>query len=418
MNTVTVCPSELKGKVTAPPSKSDAHRAILCAAMAGGVSTIHNIAFSNDVKVTIGCIEALGAKIEVNGSTLKIDGTTVFSKKSANLFCGESGSTLRFVIPIAAVGGVDSVFTGEGRLPQRPIGVYLDCLPKHRIDVKTSGGLPLEIKGTLSGGIYEIPGNISSQFITGLLLSLPLAKSDSNIVLTSPLESEGYINMTIKAMESFGVHIERTDSGYFIKGNQKYVPCEYTVEGDWSQAAFFFAAGAISSKLEIYGLNPDSLQGDRECVKIFKAFGADINYCGKAYSVSPSHLKATVINAEQIPDLVPILAVTAALAEGKTIIKNAARLRLKESDRLKAVCNGIKALGGEASETPDGLIIVGKNQFNGGFAEGCNDHRIVMSLAIAALKSNGNITVTDRESINKSYPDFFEVYQSLGGKLL
>lgn len=416
MNSATIYPAKLAGTVTAPPSKSDAHRAILCASLAGGVSTIHNIVMSQDIKATIQCIQALGAAVSIQGNTLTVDGTGMFSNSCATLNSNESGSTLRFIIPIAAAGGVNATFIGSGRLPQRPIGIFLECLPKNGVKCTTKGGLPLEICGKLQGGTFEIAGNVSSQFITGLLLALPLVEQDSTILLTSPLQSKGYINMTIKTMKAFGVAVTETSTGYFIKGGQKYTPIAYTVEGDWSQAAFFFSAAALGGKITIKGLKQNSLQGDKACMELFKSFGADISTNGDDITIVHNKLNAIDINAEQIPDLVPILAITAALANGTTHITNAERLRIKESDRLKAICEGINSIGGNAVETYDGLQIIGVPQFSGGNANGYNDHRIVMSLAIAAIQSNGKITVSDKESINKSFPSFFEVYNSLGGK--
>ncbi len=417
MSNIKVMPTVFRGEVTLPPSKSDVHRAILCASLANGKSVISPVDYSQDILATIDCARALGAEITKNGNTLYIDGTTLFSENRAELDCRESGSTLRFFIPVAAVGGVEAVFTGKGRLPQRPVGIYLDCLPKAGVECITQGGLPLRIKGRLSGGEFRIRGDVSSQFITGLLLALPLAEASSKIILTSPLQSAGYIDMTINTMSKFGVKIERTEYGYFIKGGQKYEPCKYRCEGDWSQAGFFMAAGALGGNITLNGLSTETAQGDSACIDIFRKFGADVKITENSIEVSGKDgLHGTDIDATQIPDLVPILAVTAAFAEGTTNIYGAERLRIKESDRLKAISEALCGIGADVEEKEDGLIIHGVKSADGGFVNGCNDHRIVMSMAIAVAKCRGAIEITDRESINKSYPSFFEDYRKINGK--
>lgn len=416
MSHIQIAPGALNGEVSMPPSKSAVHRAILCAAMAQGVSTVAPVALSKDIEATIQCVQALGADICLCKQTLTIDGAGLFSKQDVLLDCEESGSTLRFLIPIAAAGGVLAHFTGKGRLPQRPIGVYLDCLPQKGVSLKTQGGLPLTISGQLKSGVYRLPGDISSQFITGLLLSLPLLDGDSEIVLTSALESEGYIDMTLQTMRAFGVTAEKTAAGYMVKGRQRYLPnTNYVCEGDWSQAAFFMAAGALGGNIKITGLNPHSVQGDRACLHLFEQFGANVRQAGNAVTVTRGTLHAIAIDARQIPDLVPILAVVAAFAKGKTTIYGAQRLRIKESDRLKAICSGLQALGADITETDDGLVVQGVSSLHGGTVQGYNDHRIVMALSIAALNASGPVVITDRESIRKSYPSFFEEYKRLGG---
>lgn len=418
MSAITLSPSKLCGEVTVPPSKSDVHRAVICAALARGKSVISPVQLSKDIKATINCARALGAEIEINGDTLTVDGSGFLGIKRAALDCCESGSTLRFFIPVAASGGIDTEFVGQGLLPQRPIGIYLDCLPSHGVKCETEGGLPLKISGQLKSGEYRIPGNVSSQFITGLLFALPTLKGDSKIILTSPLESSGYVDMTLKSMRSFGISVIKTDGAYEIKGGQEYKPCNYTCECDWSQAAFFMAAGALGGKVKINGLDIESPQGDKECAEIFKRFGANIDAQNGVVTASGGKLTAVKIDARQIPDLVPILAVTAAFADGETVIYGAERLKIKESNRLMAISDGINNLGGCAKVTDDGLIINGKSSLSGGCCEGYNDHRIVMALSIAALKCGGSTTITDKESINKSYPNFFEDYKTLGGAII
>lgn len=412
---VTLNPFVPNGTVCAPPSKSDAHRAIICAALSGGVCTIAPIALSDDICATISCVEKLGAVTKMENGTLTVDGTDVFSKKHATLDCGESGSTLRFLIPVAAVGGVDAIFIGRGRLPERPIGVYTDMFPAMGVTCDTQGGLPLRISGKLQSGVYRVAGDVSSQFITGLLLALPLLRDDSDILLTSPIQSKGYINMTIRTMAKFGVEVDILDNGWHIRGGQSYVPSHYVTDGDWSQAAFFLVAGAVAGDVEVRNANIDSAQGDRCIASILREFGAEVIQNGDSLRVRKAPLKSVEIDASQIPDLVPVLAVCACFAEGTTRIVRAERLRIKESDRLQTTARLLRSLGGEVKELPDGLEITGVGRLYGGFAEGCNDHRIVMSAAVCAAGAKEKILCTDAMSINKSYPDFYGDYAKIGG---
>ncbi len=417
MNSIKVFSGKLNGTVSVPPSKSAAHRAIICASFAKGKSVIAPVELSNDIKATIGCMQALGADIMLEGKTLTVDGTNLFQTKSAFLDCGESGSTLRFLIPAAAVGGVEAEFVGHGKLPERPIGIYLDCLPQKGVVCETEGGLPLKTAGKLKSGIYQIPGNVSSQFITGLLLSLPLLDGDSEIILTSPAESVGYIHMTTDIMQSFGVQIEESENGWKVRGGQHYQARNFTVEGDWSQAAFFMTAAALGGSITIDNLDTGSHQGDKACTEIYSRFGAEVTTDENgAITVTHNTLHGIDIDATNIPDAVPALAVTAALAEGTTHITGAARLRIKECDRLAAMRDGLSRLGANIRETDDGFIITGVDKLHGGTVEGYNDHRIVMSLAVASVGCDGEIVISDRESINKSYPTFFEDFKKLGGK--
>lgn len=416
MSDVKFSPFVPNGTVNVPPSKSDVHRAIICAAMANGVSRISPVALSNDIKATIGCIKALGADAVLENNVLTVDGTNMYKNKTALLDCGESGSTLRFFIPIAAVGNINATFVGKGKLPQRPIGIFTEALPKAGTVCKTEGGLPLEIKGQLKSGIFEIPGNVSSQFITGLLLALPILEGDSEIVLTSPLESVGYTAMTIRTMKQFGVNIQTTEKGWHIKGGQSYKTCDYTTDGDWSQAAFFMVLGAVSGKVTVKGVAKDSTQGDKKCAEILARFGAKVTQLDNEVTVEKGELKAITVDASQIPDLVPVLSVCAAFADGTTKIINAERLRIKECDRLKATAELLNNLGGKVKELSDGLEITGVSSLKGGNVNGYNDHRIVMSAAVCAARSDEDITATFAMSINKSYPDFYIDYNSIGGK--
>lgn len=404
------------GEVNIPPSKSDVHRAIICAALTRGKCTIAPVALSNDIKATIGVIEDMGCTASIKDNVLTVDGTNIFKTDNVTLDCGESGSALRFFIPVAAAGGINATFVGHGKLPERPIGIFTEALPKAGVKCETEGGLPLKISGRLESGIFEIPGNVSSQFITGLLLALPLVEGDSDIVLTSPIESVGYINMTIHTMAQFGVEIETTDNGWHIKGGQSYIPHDYTTDGDWSQAAFFMVAGALGGKVTVNGVNRNSAQGDRKIAELLARFGAKVTQTDTSVTVEKGELNAIDIDASQIPDLVPVLTVCAAFAKGTTRIYNAERLRIKECDRLTATAKLINDLGGKVTELPDGLVIEGIDTLKGGFCEGFNDHRIVMSAGVCAVRLNGEIESSYALSINKSYPDFYIDYNNIGGK--
>ena len=318
-------------------------------------------------------------------------------------------------------------FTGEGRLPQRPLDVYRELLPAHGVKYQDPGEdfLPLTVEGRLEPGVFALPGNVSSQFITGLLLTLPLLSGDSEIVLTTPLESKGYVNLTLQAMERFGVTACRTGRGWRVPGGQRYRPHNLAVEGDWSQAAFFLTMAALApagAQVELAGLSRDSLQGDKACVELFEGFGLDLRWegdlllCGNPRAGEPFRgLRGQVIDAAQIPDMVPALSVCAALSQGETAIVNAQRLRLKESDRLAAMEAALTALGGKVLSREDGLVLKGVETLKGGRALGVNDHRVVMALAGAALGSRGPVTVTDAWSVRKSYPGFFDDFMRLGG---
>ncbi len=415
MSNVKIEPSILSGIMAVPPSKSAAHRAVICAALATGISKLEPVELSNDIRATIDCVKELGAAVSIIEKRLTIDGKMMYSKQNAVLDCGESGSTLRFLIPIAGVGNINAKFVGHGRLPERPIGVYLDCLPKAGVKCITSGGLPLEVSGQLRPGRFEIPGNVSSQFITGLLLALPTLHGDSEIVITSELESKSYIDMTLDIMTRFGVAVTETETGYKVYGSQSYRPQDTTIEGDWSQAAFFLSAGALGGDISIENLDIRSCQGDMAILELLRRFGADITVNGRIATSKRKDLHGIDIDAGNIPDLVPILAVVASLSNGITNITGAARLRIKESDRLHAIAEGLNALGADVTELPDGLRIVGVPSLHGGTVEGYNDHRIVMALSVAAARATEPVIITDSQSINKSYPSFFHDYNNLGG---
>ena len=415
MSLAVISPSVIRGTLTPPPSKSAAHRLLIAAALAGE-GRVRGLSLSADMEATLRAVRGLGVSVRLDGDAACFSPAPPSSSPSPLLVdCGESGSTLRFLIPLYAARGIPAVFTGHGRLPERPLGVYADCLPSHGVALSATAGLPLTVTGRLTGGDFALPGDVSSQFITGLLFALPLCREDSRIRLTTPLESAGYVDMTLQVLQQAGIRVEPLEDGWFIPGSQTYQPLDTAVESDWSQAAFLLAAGALGGEVTLTGLNPASAQGDREALALFRRFGAAVEEAPGRIVCRKAPLHGIDIDAAQIPDLVPVLAVTAALANGVTRITGAARLRLKESDRLTAVADGIRRLGGRVEEGPDSLTITGVSRLVGGRAEGYNDHRIVMALSMAALGCEAPVTVTDAQSVAKSWPAFFEDYRAIGG---
>lgn len=377
--------------IKAITSKSDAHRALICAALSDNECEVLMDTTSDDIEATKRCLNNIKC-----------------GKKE--LYCGESGSTFRFLIPVVAALGIEVYFYPEGRLPERPLSPLYEELEKHGCSLSPKGSVPFIVKGKLEPGTYKISGNVSSQFISGLLFALPLLNGDSSIIVEGSIQSEDYINMTINTMKRFGVGVVTTESGYFVKGNQKYTaPKIYKVEGDWSNAAFFLVAGAFTEDgITVSGLKRDSVQGDKKIVDILKKFGADVTIEENSVTVRPGCLKGIDIDGSQIPDMVPALSVLGAGAGGKTKIYNAGRLRIKESDRLKTIRETLENLGGKVQESEDGLIIEGTKRLKGGNVLSHNDHRIAMMAATASIISDGKVRIKDADAVNKSYPDFFK----------
>lgn len=396
-----ITPHKLSGTVQVPASKSMAHRAIICAALSGGISYITGVTFSKDIYATLSVMEALGAHYQIEGDGISLSGINAPTAK-ATADCCESGSTLRFLIPVAAALGTTTTFLGQGRLPERPITPYLRELPPKGVTFDVTGTMPFTITGTLQPGRFELEGDISSQFITGLLFALPLLAGDSDIIMTSPLQSRPYADMTIDCMAKFGVTVTETAEGYHIPGNQTYQACDVRVEGDFSQAAFFYAANAIGNEVILENIPEKTSQGDRKIVEIL----ADMWY---------NKNEQILVDASDIPDLVPIMAVAASLAPRNTRIYGAERLRIKESDRLETTAALINTLGGKVTITPDGLEITPVSTFHGGTVDSAGDHRIAMCAAIAATRADGDVIIRGAQCVEKSYPAFFEDYQSLGG---
>lgn len=417
MGKVSIIPGPLKGEINIPPSKSLAHRAVICAGLAPNVSKIDNITFSEDIKATINGMESFGINIEKEGKAMSIKGSSKLKLVRDTIDCSESGSTLRFLIPIALLTGEDITFKGRGKLVSRPLDVYYEIFKNQGIYYENNNGqLPLKIKGNLKPGVFKVKGNISSQFITGLMFALPLLNGDSKIVMTTELESKGYVDLTIDCLKKFGISVGNKDyKEFYIKGNQSYCSRDYRVEGDFSQAAFWIVAGILGGNITCMDLDKNSLQGDRAILEIAEKMGADIKVNENSVEVKKSKTRGTVIDASECPDLVPILAVLGALSSGTTEIVNAKRLRIKECDRLKAMTRELSKIGASIEEREDGLIIKGKESLKGGTVDSWNDHRIAMAMAIASIKCEEPLTITNSEAVKKSYPEFWEDFKKLGG---
>lgn len=418
MKYVTIDPGILTGEVTIPASKSISHRAIICAGLSEGVSNIENVGSSQDIAATYAAMKSFGVQITEQKDSLKIKGSAKLNIDNCNIDCSESGSTLRFLIPLAAAAGRKVTFYGTGKLIERPLQPYYDIFDEQKIKYWNSDGkLPLTIDGKLKPGEFRIKGNISSQFISGLLFALPVLDGDSQIIITTELESRPYIDLTLDALKKFGINVENNDyKKFLIRGNQRYKASNCRIEGDFSQAAFWLAAGTLGSHVVCEGLCMDSLQGDKNILNVIESMGGNISAEGNRVKASPSETRGTIVDASQIPDLVPVITVLAALSKGTTRIINAGRLRLKESDRLSAISCELNKIGADIKEQEDGLIIEGKDMLQGGETDSWNDHRIAMAMAVASTRCKNPVIIKNSDCIKKSYPDFWNDFRNLGGK--
>ncbi|MDR0868688.1 MAG: 3-phosphoshikimate 1-carboxyvinyltransferase [Planctomycetota bacterium] len=402
---VHISPAKPSGTLAALASKSDAHRALLAAALAEAPTEIVFNTTSADIEVTASGLSAFGAKVERSAA-----GATIFPRAmppSGFLDCGESGSTLRFVLPLLTALGLPTEIVGRGRLPERPLSPLREVLIEHGAEFSAEK-LPFTLRGNslrsnLRGGEFRLPGDVSSQYVTGLLMALPLLAAGGRITLTTPLESRGYVEMTLSVLRRFGVEITADGDNFSVRGGMKYVsPRRYVVEGDWSNAAFFLAANCFGAAVDVENLRADAAQPDRVVTELLPALRAAEN---------------RVISVAQCPDLAPVLSVVAAVGAGETRLTGAARLRLKESDRLRAIAATLRAVGGDITEMADGLIIRGVKKLRGGEIDSFNDHRIVMAMTVAALASENGITISRAEAVQKSYPQFFADWERLGGRV-
>lgn len=420
---ICITPHPFGGILAVPSSKSLGHRDLICAALAEGESLVEHISASEDIDATCRVLRCFGAEIEEVADILpgrisyRIQGGIRKGCTPVTADCGESGSTLRFLIPLGLLTGRSVTYIGRGRLVSRPLQPYYAIFRSRHIAYQTAdgGGLPLTVTGTLSPGAYTLPGNVSSQFFTGLLLTLPLLAGDSSLYSSTTLKSASYVGLTLDTMARHGVHIEEEKPGvYQIAGGQSYRPGQYEVEGDYSQAAFWLAAGCLGHDVKLTGLRRHSAQGDEVIIDIIRRMGGRIDE-QDGLTARPSSLKGTIIDAGDCPDLVPVLTVLATAATGTTHIVNAARVRLKECDRLHAMAEELNKLGGRVTEEPDGLIIEGTGHLHGGRVQAWNDHRIAMSLAVASQIAEGPVQIDGAECVKKSYPRFWQDVSAMGG---
>ena len=418
--TITRSPRKISGTITAPPSKSMAHRAVLCAALAEGRSHITNLEFSKDISATLGAAGQLCAEVRTGPADAVVEGLGHFRPLSAPVDCCESGSTLRFLIPIASLTGQAVTFTGRGRLMERPQSVYETLYREQNLRFEQSSA-GLTVAGALTPGEYRLAGNVSSQFISGLLFALPLLGGDSTLHLIPPVESRSYIDMTRAVQAAFGVTSRWMDeTTLFLPGNQHYHACDYTVEGDYSQAAFPAVLGAVCGGVTVTGLSPDTLQGDAVILDILHRCGAQFTREGDTVTFAKAPLHGVDIDLADCPDLGPVLMVLGLLCEGTTVIRNAERLRLKESDRIAAMEAELRACGGVLESAGGTITVQGcADHLHAPEAplHGHNDHRVVMSLAVLALCTGLPLTVDDAEAIQKSWPHFFTAIRPLGAEV-
>ena len=408
------------GTVKAIASKSEAHRQLICAALGDKKTTISCPECSEDIEATTHCLIALGAEISYqNGcfTVTPINRGKLDDKKNYLLDCGESGATLRFILPVCGALGITAQISMGGRLPERPLSALYDEMVSHGCKLSEHGISPLICSGQLKSGTYTLPGNITSQYISGLLFALPLLPGDSKIHLTSKLQSRSYVEITLNILSKFGVEIIDTTDGFIIPGSQVFrSPRSLETGGDWSNAAFWLCAGAIGLRgITCTNLDFDSKQGDKQIIDVLKRFGAHVK-CGKnSATVTPGILKGIDIKADDIPDLIPVLAAVASVATGKTTIYNAERLRSKESDRLQTVTKVLTDLGADVTETKDGMVIEGKLKLDGGTVEAFNDHRIAMTAAILSTACSGDVEIKGADAVRKSYPGFFRDFKDILG---
>ena len=413
---ITFSSPSVRRCVRAISSKSEAHRALICASLSDSETKIICTDTNADIDATASCLSSLGARIR------RVDDGFVVSPISqvpthAVLDANESGSTLRFLLPLVASLGADCEFIMRGRLASRPLSPLYELLCENGVSLSEAGRSPLSLSGRLPSGEYTLAANVSSQYISGMLFALSVACGRSVLRLSGKVESAPYILMTLDTLKSFGADIEFDENNgiFYINGKRRLVsPSSFEVGGDWSNAAFMLVAGVIGSRaLTVSNLDVQSHQGDRAIIDVLRKMGADIVFENGNFTAYPSRLRGTRIDASDIPDLVPILSVAASVAEGETVIYNAQRLRLKESDRIESVCSTLLSLGASISATEDGMVILGKERLEGGEVDSFNDHRIAMSAAVASLVCDGAVTVSRFEAINKSFPSFLDNFESL-----
>lgn len=409
-----ITPRLITGKISSISSKSHIHRCLICSAFCKEqTQIIFNGNLSDDILATINCLKSLGAKINFDKNSILVEPIT-YTNNNPILDCNESGSTLRFLLPVASALNCNATYKGCGKLPTRPIKTIIDELKLHGINF-SSDHLPLTTSGKIKGDVFTLDGSVSSQFLTGVLLSLPILDG-GKVALTTPLTSKSYIDLTCQTLKQFGIEVDISKNEYVVESCYKYKsPKTIYADGDWSNSAFFLCCGAISESINITGLNLQSPQGDKKIIDILRQYGADISFKNDSINVFRKDKNALNVDATDIPDLVPIISVLASVANGESVIANVDRLKFKESDRIRSTLDMINSLGGNARFEDNKIKIIGKESLDGGNVCGYNDHRIVMSSAISSCVCKKEVTITDANAVNKSYPKFFEDFNFLGG---
>lgn len=421
---IEILPSKLHGTAHAPASKSEAHRRMICAGLADGSTKLHGFMESEDMAATWACLKALGAELSLEGDTLTIQGTEGKKRICPVLDCGESGSTLRFFVPIAMAKCGGGIFRMHGRLGQRPMDVYRDLFVPQgtgwRMGIGADGAAELHVTGHLQSGAYVLPGNVSSQFVSGLLFALPLLEGESTLTVKPPVESAGYIQMTLRALKDSGIQVHETAPyTWSIPGKQRYCTEEGTLTGDYSQAAVLLCAAALGQDVAVDGLSADSIQGDRAVLEHLRALGAEIEEKDGCIRVVKPACHGAELDMSGCPDIAPMLALVCQMMPGKSRLKGCGRLRLKECDRLTTTKKILQQLGGHALVAGDDLVLEGVDKLHGGVTvDAKEDHRMVMLTVMAALLCEEPVTLTGAESVNKSWPEFLHVITGLGGKIL
>lgn len=412
MNNMILKQGYVNGSVAVPSSKSVAHRALIAAAFSEKPIKVKKINFSKDIHATMDALRQLGVTITEEKDYILVDGSTIIKDSDVSIDANESGSTLRFMIPVAALLEKTVTFDGKGRLPERPLNDYFEIFDKCGVEYSCPEGkyLPLKVSGDIKLDEVDVKGNTSSQFITGLIFCGLVNPVKVNI--TTELQSKPYVDITVDVLRKFGCVINENGNTYEIKKTPTLID-EYSVERDWSQAAFFMCAAAINGCITLKDMNMESAQGDMEIISLLKKFGASVTINGSDLTVEKSDLHGIDIDVGDIPDLVPTLSVLACYAKGKTKIYNAARLRIKESDRLQAMYEELTKLGADVEIGEDYLVINGGNPLHGAEVDSHNDHRIAMAMAVASVGCDGDILLSGHGAVSKSYPHFFEDWSSL-----
>ena len=419
---VSISPSrKISGEVIAPPSKSWTHRALFAGLLSNGTTVVHNPLSCDDTLATTKAVSSLGATLRSEKMTWYVESRGVLTESSGIIDCGESGVTLRFAIPIASLASNDVMLTGRESLMRRPLQPLVNTMRDLGSEVQANGAEVVVKGGLARGGTTRVPGNVSSQFISGLLYAAPLMPNGLELQITSELESRGYVSLTIEVLNRHGIRVETHDdmSSFHVPAAQTYRPAEHSIPGDYSSAAFLMSAAAVTGdRVRIKGLMKNDSDPDSAFLKLLTQMGVESKFSSDALEISPKGLKATKVDVKNCPDLGPILAVLGANGDGETEISGAGRLRYKESDRLATITSELKKLGANIEKTEGGLKVYGPCSLHGGTVESHGDHRIAMALTVAALTADSVVTIRGAQCVNKSYPTFFEDIRSLGVQVI